>query len=78
MNSWLEVLSMDAQIESLVGLYLTRDGKVFISPQYDIAYHHDARDGGTCPDIVALDMERKGVVVVEITPPRPSMICSRR
>lgn len=58
---------MDAQIESLVELYLTRGGKVFVSPQYDIAYDKEMKDGGSCPDIVALDMERREVVVVEVT-----------
>ncbi len=58
---------MDAQIESLVELYLTRGGKVFVSPQYDVSYDREARDGGSCPDIVALDMEHREVVVVEIS-----------
>ena len=58
---------MDAQLESLVELYLTRGGKVFISPQYDIAYDKEAREGGASPDIVALDMEKREVVIVEVT-----------
>jgi hypothetical protein len=62
-DSW----RMDAQIESLVELYLTRGGRVFISPQYDVAYDKNDREGGTCPDILALDMEEKEVVVVEVS-----------
>jgi hypothetical protein len=58
---------MDAQIESLVELYLTRGGRVFISPQYDVAYNKNEREGGACPDILALDTEKKEVVVVEIS-----------
>jgi hypothetical protein len=48
---------------SLVELYPTRGGKVFASHQYD----KEARDGGSWPDIVTLDMEHKEVVIVEIT-----------
>lgn len=58
---------MDAQLESLVELYITRGGKVFVSPQYDIAYDKEAKEGGACPDIVALDMEKREVVIVEVT-----------
>ncbi len=58
---------MDAQIESLVELYLTRGGKVFVSPQYDVAYDKNEREGGACPDILALDMKEKEVVVVEVS-----------
>ena len=58
---------MDAQLESLVELYLTRGGKVFVSPQYDIAYDKEAQEGGACPDILALDMEKREVVVVEVS-----------
>ncbi len=58
---------MDAQIESLVELYLTRGGRVFLSPQYDVAFDKEARDGGSCPDFVALDMEHREVIIVEVT-----------
>jgi hypothetical protein len=58
---------MDAQLESLVELYLTRGGKVFVSPQYDIPYDKDDREGGACPDILALDMGKREVVVVEVS-----------
>ncbi|SER58378.1 hypothetical protein SAMN05216548_12713 [Faunimonas pinastri] len=58
---------MDAQLESLVELYLTRGGKVFVSPQYDVPYDKDALDGGACPDILALDFEHKDVLVVEVS-----------
>jgi hypothetical protein len=58
---------MDAQIEGLVELYLTRGGQVFLSPQYDIPYSKEERDGGSCPDFVALDFGAKEIVVVEVT-----------
>lgn len=58
---------MEAQIEALVGAYLTRGGKVFISPQFHVAWDRELADGGTCPDFVALDFERRHVVVVEVT-----------
>ena len=58
---------MDAQLEALVTLYLTRGGKVFISPQYDIPYSESEKDGGACPDIVALDMEKRELVFVEVS-----------
>jgi hypothetical protein len=58
---------MDAQIESLIELYLTRGGKVFISPQYDVRHDEVRGEGGACPDIVALDMQEKEVVVVEVS-----------
>ena len=48
-------------------LYLTRGGKVFVSPQYDIAFDKEAQDGGACPDIVALDMGTREVVIVEVS-----------
>jgi hypothetical protein len=58
---------MHAQLESLLAVYLTRGGKVFISPQYDKAFDQEAREGGACPDVVALDMEKREVVIVEIS-----------
>jgi hypothetical protein len=58
---------MDAQIESLIELYLTRGGRIFVSPQYDVAYDTTTREGGSCPDIVALDIVEKEVVVVEVS-----------
>ena len=41
--------------------YLTKNGRVFVSPQYSID-----RDW-SCPDFVALDFERKRVWVVEVS-----------
>src|ERR1700730_9838667 len=52
---------------SVVELYRTRGGKVIASHQYDIACDNEARDGGSCQEIVKLDMERKEVVIVEMT-----------
>lgn len=53
--------------ESNVATYLTLDGKVFIAPQFAIAYDKDRREGGSCPDFVALDLENKEIIVVEVT-----------
>lgn len=58
---------MHAQLESLIAVYLTRGGKVFISPQYDKAFDQEAREEGACPDVVALDMEKREVIIVEIS-----------
>jgi hypothetical protein len=57
---------MDA-IEGLIALFLTQGGRVFISPQYDVAYSKEQLDGGACPDFVALDMTNREVVIVEVT-----------
>lgn len=58
---------MEAHVEALVGTYLTRGGKVFISPQFTVAWDRDRADGGTCPDFVALDFDKRHVVIVEVT-----------
>ncbi len=51
--------------EHLVLMYLTKDGHVFVCPQYSI------RIGGgaewSCPDFVALDFHRRAVLVVEVS-----------
>ncbi|BCK75734.1 hypothetical protein AA0242T_1789 [Acetobacter aceti NRIC 0242] len=53
--------------ESNVATYLTLDGKVFIAPQFAIAYDEKLQDGGTCPDFVALDLPKKEVIIVEVS-----------
>ena len=59
---------MGAQLKSPVELSLIRGGKDFASHQHDIAYDKEARDDdGSCPANVTLDMERKEVVIVEMT-----------
>lgn len=58
---------MDAQIENLVELYVTRGGKVFVSPQYDVEYDKERNEGGACPDLLALDTEKSEVVVIEVS-----------
>lgn len=57
---------MESLAEHLVATYLTQGGKVFIAPQYSIP---GPGGGGewSCPDFVALDFEKREVVVVEIT-----------
>jgi hypothetical protein len=58
-----------ALVEALIGNYLTRGDSVFVSPQFNVAWDDTAREGGTCPDFVALDYSksRKQVVIVEVT-----------
>jgi hypothetical protein len=56
---------MEALAEQVVATYLTRGGKVFIIPQYAIPDPGSAGDW-SCPDFVALDFERREVVVVEV------------
>jgi hypothetical protein len=46
--------------------YLTRDGKVFIVPNYSIRTP-DSKGEWSCPDFVALDFGKHHVVVVEAT-----------
>ena len=59
---------MGAQLKSPVELSLIRGGKDFASHQHDIAYDKEAPDDdGSCPANVTLDMERKEVVIVEMT-----------
>ena len=40
---------MDSHIENLVELYVTRGGKVFVSPQYDVEYDKERNEGGARP-----------------------------
>lgn len=53
--------------ESNVATYLTLDGKVFIAPQFTIAYDKKLQEGGACPDFVALDLPKKEIVIVEVS-----------
>jgi hypothetical protein len=57
---------MDA-LENLIQDFLTCGGSVFVSPQFDAAWDKEASQGGSCPDFVALDFEKKHVVIVEMT-----------
>lgn len=54
-------MNMETLAEQVIGAYLVQGGKVFISPGYNID------DGRTCPDFVALDFDKREVVVVEVT-----------
>ncbi len=53
--------------EQDIATFLTIDGKVFLAPQYNIAFDKEMNEGGTCPDFVALDFQRRHVVIVEVT-----------
>jgi hypothetical protein len=57
---------MDALAEQLIAIYLTRGGRVFIIPQYAIPAPGSNSDWA-CPDFVALDFDKREVVVVEVT-----------
>ncbi len=59
---------MDAAAEQLIGLYLTRGGKVFIVPQFPVPSDKPGQDW-SCPDFVALNFEdgKREVVVVEVS-----------
>lgn len=57
---------MDAQAEPLIARFLTQGGKVFIVPQYGIPSDSPNADWA-CPDFVALDFEKREIVVVEVS-----------
>ena len=60
--------SHNPSMGSLVELYRTLGGNVLASHQHDIAYDKEARDDGwSYPTNVTVDMERKEVVIVEMT-----------
>jgi hypothetical protein len=52
---------MEALAEQVIGAFLVQDGRVFVSPGYNIG------NGHSCPDFVALDFNKHEVVVVEVT-----------
>jgi hypothetical protein len=56
---------MEALAEQVIGMYLTRGGKVFIIPQYSIPAPGYKADW-SCPDFVALDFKKREVLVVEV------------
>lgn len=58
---------MNAQIESLIEYYLTRNGEtgIFLCPQYCIKNANTS--GRAEPDFVALDFRNKKVIVVEVS-----------
>lgn len=53
--------------ENDIATYLTLDGKVFIAPQFNVAFDKELNEGGSCLDFVALDLGRREVVIVEVT-----------
>ncbi len=58
---------MEVLRELDIARFLTRGGKVFICPSFHIAFNKEMNDGGTDPDIVALDFSAREIVVVEVT-----------
>jgi hypothetical protein len=52
---------MEALAEQVIQAFLVQDGKVFVSPGYNLDH------GRACPDFVALDFGKKEVVIVEVT-----------
>jgi hypothetical protein len=50
--------------ESLVLTHLTSLEGLFVRPQFDIAWDKDAREGGSCPDFVAIDPIRPGLILI--------------
>ena len=56
---------MEVLAEQIVATYLTRGGKVFIVPQYSIPSENGQGDWA-CPDLLALDFEKKEVIVIEV------------
>jgi hypothetical protein len=53
--------------ESDIEEYVTKDGKVFLAPQYSIAFDDAPNKEVACPDFVALDLGHKQIVVIEVT-----------
>ena len=53
--------------ESDIEEYLTKDGRVFLAPQYNIAFQGNPNLTSRCPDFVALDFGFKHIVIVEVT-----------
>ncbi|HBK08395.1 MAG TPA: hypothetical protein DDZ81_21520 [Acetobacteraceae bacterium] len=60
--------SLSENFESRVEIYLTRVGRVFLAPQYNLNKSNSyGKKETSCPDFVALDFNRKRIVVVEVT-----------
>jgi hypothetical protein len=54
--------------EEVVLVYLTKFKGYFVSPQYSITYEEgDKFYEWSCPDFVALDFEKKSVIVAEVS-----------
>lgn len=58
---------MSMTAEAMVMEYLTRNGLAFVCPQFSIAWDKERRDGGSCPDLLAIDLKNRDVAVVEVT-----------
>lgn len=59
---------MTKLFEEGIANYLALSGSVFLAPQYNIIKQGTAgKQGTSCPDFVALDFDRKRIVVVEVT-----------
>ena len=61
---------MEAAAEALVAQYLATGGDVFLSPQFTIAFDKEQPIGGSCPDFVALDFNKREIVVLRSAQPR--------
>lgn len=53
--------------EEIVMSYLVREGKVFVSPQYNVKTIVDGKPWSCCPDFVAINPFEKVVSVVEVS-----------
>ena len=58
---------MEVLREFDVQRFLTLGGQVFLSSQFDAVWNVEHGDGGSSPDIVALDFGMKEIVIVEVT-----------
>ncbi len=59
---------MSDGLETPISTYLTRCGRVFLAPQYNIKKSNSAGEQETsCPDFVVVDCDRGYIVVVEVT-----------
>ena len=58
---------MTAGHEADIATYLTADGQVFLAPQYQVAFDPELKEGGSCPDFVALDFRAREILIVEVT-----------
>ena len=57
---------MEFLYEAFVLAYLTRGGNRFCTPQYGIKTE-DGKEDWRCPDFVALDFEKRQIILAEVT-----------
>jgi hypothetical protein len=58
---------MEVLRELDIETFLTAGGAVFVSRQFDVTWDPERKIGGSAPDIVALDLKAREIVVVEVT-----------